>query len=436
MTYNYIDPIGNPDHFVSAYVRWAADQCDAALEYHEALAFALLATATRGVKARLIVAPQGVRSNMYYLLYGPSTSSRKSTAMRIARNFATARLPGPLDGFFAPPDFTPGGLEAELQDRDGEEIACTVFVDEFTKLFGKMQTQRYMDGLRHTMMTLYNQPDTSYRRANKGASNNKEDKVEIHNAHLTIVGNVTPAITKRVKATDIDDGFLARFSVVYPTEFPQQRSMFAGHCDEKEGDRLAFQLDGLKKWSYWATGRKTQAQNGGYSVEYDPVSLQVLDDYQRQYNALAAGDDVDSIMAQRAVDMLLKISMLVRLGYGVPPKNVPVLVTAADMEIAGSVVDRYIKGGIRMANHIDPSAHEEQVQKYLRKYGARREMPRRHIARGMHLSKREMDELQFTLIDRGLIALEERGERFVLHWVNQTDEAKKPAFVVKEDSDE
>jgi NrS-1 polymerase HBD domain len=71
-----------PDHFVSQYIELVSVRTDAAHEYAEAGALLLLAMATPGVRARLNIFPGGLGTNLYLLVLGRSTRSRKSTVLR------------------------------------------------------------------------------------------------------------------------------------------------------------------------------------------------------------------------------------------------------------------------------------------------------------------------------------------------------------------
>src|SRR5262245_22259163 len=63
-------------HFVSEFIRYAAECSDTAHEYYEAVAFILLAVATPQVRARLRQYPGGLPTAFYAILIGDSTRSR------------------------------------------------------------------------------------------------------------------------------------------------------------------------------------------------------------------------------------------------------------------------------------------------------------------------------------------------------------------------
>src|SRR5690348_11565336 len=75
-----------PDHLVHRFAEYAAEGTDAAIEYHEANGLSLISAALPGVRAELAPYPNGLPVNLYVLLLGDSTVSRKSTSNDIRRD--------------------------------------------------------------------------------------------------------------------------------------------------------------------------------------------------------------------------------------------------------------------------------------------------------------------------------------------------------------
>ena len=83
--YSFLSPCP-PDHFLTRWIDSASKRTDAAHEYHEAAGLVLLASATPNVRARLRPYPRGLPTNLYVLLIGDSTISRKTTSANLARD--------------------------------------------------------------------------------------------------------------------------------------------------------------------------------------------------------------------------------------------------------------------------------------------------------------------------------------------------------------
>jgi hypothetical protein len=157
------DSAFDDDHFVSRWLAYASERTDAAHEYHEAAALALLAAATPTVRARLAPYPGGLPTNLYVLLLGDSTTSRKSTTKDLARDVQALAVPGSLSA----DHFSPEGFVEQLASRPHD--STTVFVDEFGELLDKLHHAKHMAGLRGLLLTCYSGDDYTYRRHTKRA---------------------------------------------------------------------------------------------------------------------------------------------------------------------------------------------------------------------------------------------------------------------------
>jgi hypothetical protein len=125
--YRFI-PVVSPRHFVSDWIGYASARTDAAHEYHEAAALALLAAATPNLRAHLAPYPNGLPTNLYLLFVGDSTTSRKSTAKDFAQDVQQRALPGSLSA----DQFSPEGFVEQLAGRPRDSM--TLYVDEFGEL--------------------------------------------------------------------------------------------------------------------------------------------------------------------------------------------------------------------------------------------------------------------------------------------------------------
>src|SRR5262249_1949893 len=84
------------EHFVSHFIAYAAQRTDAAHEYHEATALILLASATPNVRAPLAQYADGLPTNLYLIIIGDTTKSRKSTSKNIGRDLQHCVIPDSL----------------------------------------------------------------------------------------------------------------------------------------------------------------------------------------------------------------------------------------------------------------------------------------------------------------------------------------------------
>lgn len=411
--YSFKPAVEDPANWIWKYIDYAKECTDAPYEFHEAYAFYLLSLATAGMRLFLSPYPKGLRTNLYILIYGTSSLMRKSTAMEIAldiqgRSLTFARLPA---------DFTPGGLEESVAERVG--MASGLFIDEFTGLIDKMNHQTFMAGTKAFMLTMFSRDSWEYqRRAKKG----QKDMIEIKDAHLCIIGNVTPAVSSRLQLNDIDDGFLARFAVIMPKAKPARRRLFdLQQTDPDKRAAIGNELLEIYKNSQRAASRDKE-------VTIDPIALRHLDDFQaeieeRQTKVTASG----GVMLERVADMANKCSMIVAAGRPNGFDTGTLHVTESDTLQAVDLARKWAEWSLEFADTIQSSPDEQKILRlvnYIGRQGGK--CARRDLMRFHKMSARQMDEMQSTLIQRGEITLTEETQngsnKPTLYWVARRDE--------------
>lgn len=384
-----------PDgHFVREYCRYASERTDAAGEYHQAAALFLLACATPGVRARLAPYPQGLPTNLYLLLIGDSTVSRKSTAMAIAADVLTAAIPGAKLAEAASPE----GFAEELAERPGDASAW--IVDEFGELLHKLNNARHMAGLRGLLLTVYGGGDYTYRRHSKRVKGGGkvEDVDRIERPHLSILGAATPAVFDTLTEADMMTGLLPRFAIIMPDGKPPRRPFYELPAGvDAQRNRLVMWLRRIYEW----------ARGGQRTVRFEPGALELLDDFAAdiEQEAAEATNEAARTMLQRLTPMAVKIGILAAAGRTDALGGDELTVTVEDATAAAQVAAVWRFDAVRFAERVGQNEFEKHVQRCLRFVQERGPVPRRAVARAMHLPKRLLDEVEATLLDRGLITV-------------------------------
>jgi len=407
--YAFKPAVEDPANWIWKYIDYAKECTDAPYEFHEAYAFFLLSLATAGVRLYLSPYPNGLRTNLYVLIYGTSSLMRKSTAMEIAMDIQGRALT------FArmPENFTPGGLEEEVAERAG--VASALFIDEFTGVLDKMNHQSYMAGTKSFLLTMYSRDSWSYaRRAKQG----KKDQIEVTDAHLCIVGNVTPAVSNRLMLTDIDDGFLARFAVIMPHAKPMRRRLYdLQKADQIKRADVTTELLEIYKRTQRAAARTKTAE-----AEITAVGLKHLDDFQdeleqMQTKATASG----TVMLERVMDMATKVSMLIAAGRPDGFASGHLLVTETDVLQGMELARKWSGWAVEFAETVQMSPDEQKIVRimnFLEKNGG--QATRRDIHRQIKGLSRQLDDLQSAMVERGLIGLREEtsngSHKPTLYW--------------------
>jgi hypothetical protein len=227
-----------PDHFVSVFIRYAAECIDTAHEYFEAVALMLLAVATPKVRARLRQYPGGLPTAFYAILIGDSTRSRKTSTIGLGLDLLEQPVPDCLLAEQASP-------EAFVEQLAGRSHNSTLWaVDELGETLDKLHHSKYMAGLRGLLLSLYEGRSYRYKRTTKRTKKGEpvEDSLLIDSPNLAVLGATTPSIFEIVTSRDVSSGFMARFAVVMPSGRPVRRGL-----EEPTADLLA-QRDSLAAW--------------------------------------------------------------------------------------------------------------------------------------------------------------------------------------------
>lgn len=227
-------PVGN---FIRHYIEYAECFTDAAEDYHLAHGMVLMSAATNGLKIRPIPGGPWMGTNIYCMIYGVTTNSRKSYCMEIAKRVMNAAG----KEWALPEQFSPEGLVETLAERSEASI---MYQDEFTTILEGMLKQKYMAPLRGILLQLYKDRNLQRRLASqkKGAEGG-DRTVEVKDAHLSLIGNVTPAIGANLKDSWIEDGFLNRMLIVLPNN--REKVVKIDEIEEIGPDEIN-RLDGVK----------------------------------------------------------------------------------------------------------------------------------------------------------------------------------------------
>lgn len=385
-------PYVDKHNFVSGYIDYASMCSDAPFEYHEALAFILLACATPKVRAELSIYPEGLGTNLYVVLIGDSTRSRKSTSTALALHVLQRALSDAL----LPDSASPESLVEQLAERSGRS---TVFVaDEFAGLLDKLHHQKHMAGFVALLLTIYSGRDYRYSRHSKRTKDGERvsDQDVVHEPHLSIAAAATPSIFSTTTQTDIETGLLPRFAVVMPETLPPRKPFYQAKPPDQSYTNALVKV--LADLHVWAQKRP--------KVVFGPGALETVDGFQAEIEAMAGEDNAPTIMLQRLGAMALKLSMLVACGRLNATESSTLTVTEDDARQAVGVARRWKEYAIRFAERVGETQFETVVQRVKRLLTPGKSVERRTIARKLHLSKRTLDEVQETLVDRGLIAVQ------------------------------
>lgn len=380
-----------PDHFVTAWIKRFSQQCDAALEYHEAAALVALAQATPTLSARISGSADGLRTNLYILFLGLAGITRKSTA----KDYAVEVLRRALPQVLLPEQMTQESFVESLTQCNGGSALWAI--DEFTDTLSKMLNATFLAGMRGVLLEMYSRTSYSYRRVSKTVKAKKkgnedsaveraEDMFHIDNVAFSLIGCATDTLFRSLDSTAVGSGLLTRFAIIMPEGKPARLPQFALTEDAIPS--------ALVQWIHGISERTAKQ-----SVVFEPDVLQRIDE------AIDKPLDESGDRCQMTVRMGVmarKVAMLAAAGRPLQDgalETPHLVVTMDDAEAAIKVVTRWIGYARAFEARTDESAFEVTVQKCVAIIKGQT-LNRRVIAQRVHVPARELLEIEKTLQQR------------------------------------
>jgi len=146
-----------------------------------------------------------------------------------------------------------------------------------------------------------------------------------------------------------------------------------------------------------------------HGVVFQPGAMEIIDRFARGIEEAAEPNEAVRIMQQRLTAMAIKVAVLSAAGWseGIPA-TADVPVSTQDAEMAVACLARWANDARAFAERVGESEFEAKLQRCLSLIREQGAAPRRELARAAHCPKRVMDDIEATLLDRGLITVSER----------------------------
>lgn len=403
-----------PRTLVDDYKDWAMASTDAIVDYHELTFFIVLSTlCAQGITCNTTYGV--VQPNLWGLILGDSTLSRKTTAMKMAMSFVEEI---DKDRILAT-DATAEGLMSGLAGRPQQ--VSVFFRDEISGFFDSIKNKQYMSNMPELMTQLYDVPPILSRKLRK------ETFTVTSPVFIFFGGGIKDRTYSLISEDMIMSGFIPRFLTVSgTTDLTNIRRTGPAKANiiEKRGE-IAQALHSLYE-SYNQTGSFMLA---GTKVHDVPQQIEAMlsDDAWTRYGDIeekmwtTANASVISELAlptyERTSRSLLKMAMLIAAIRREPVDNV-LEVYDEDVAIAAKYIQRWLPYTVDLLVNSGRTTSQRLLDNVL---GAVRKEPgilRGKVMQHYHLSRREMDEVQNTLEDRGQIVVEKKGKAVYLRAVD------------------
>lgn len=403
--------MGTIEHsFIDDYIEWASDVTDASKEYHE-LSGCILLSAMLADKMHLPIQSGKIIPNLWGLVLGESTLTRKTTAMDMAMDFVLDHDPSLI---LATMDSSVEGMFTALSDRS--EKVSIYYRDEVTGFFDAMTSKSYLAGMDTTMTKLYDSPGVMTRQLRK-------ETITVNSpVFIFFGGGILENIYSVVNQQMFFSGFMPRFLVV-SGEVDMTKLRWLGPPTHKNStnprDKIKVALADFVEIYRTQTIKQTifgqQAEvSKQVSVELTDEAWNKMRDIEQKL-VVAANSSNLSLVAlptfTRLTGSLLKLSMLIAATRQ-EPKDFVITVELRDLIHAASFIQKWAPFSIDLMSNVGKTTSERELQRVLKYVRERPGLTKAEHMRRFHMQSLQAKIIFQTLEERGLITMKQAGRGF------------------------
>ncbi len=396
-----------PKTFVERYVEWCRSRSDAAWQYHQAGAFIIL-SCLLAESVRLPTSFGTVQPNLWFMILGDTTLTRKTTAMEMAMDLLLNVYPEAI----LATDGSIEGLLTELSVRPGK--TSLFWRDEFSGMLESMRKKDYYSGMVEALTKLY---DGKYQKRIL-----RKETIEVKDpVFILFAGGIKTRIIELLDIDYIINGFVPRF--IFIVAEPDLSGFKPAGPASEELLRLNTELVeelNIVRENYDA---ETVMVVGEQHISSKRVwNAQLSKDAWERYNAMekalveaglrSDNPDIYTPTMDRLAKSGLKIAVLMAAARQDPSKNESgtVHVELDDVIRAIYYIDQWKDFSTQVVNSAGKSLSEKTLERALILIRRGKET-RSAIMRSMHLTSRETDLILDTLEQRGFITRTKHGKK-------------------------
>lgn len=399
--------------FIDDYREWAMEATDAVPDFHDLCIFiALSAIISNSVK--LETSAGMLIPNLWGLVLGDSTLTRKTTSMRMVMDFLIT-----MDNeLVLATDGTAEGMLSGLAARPNK--ATVFYKDEISGFFDSMNKKDYMAGLQETLTALYDVPSIYIRRLRK------ETIVVESPSFVFLGGGVPDRIYSSINDGFVLSGFLPRFLVVHGEAGLDDRRALGPPTNAGLAKRpVIFN----KLADLFETYAKDVEQNiGGQPNIRVPRYVMVKPTpaawaANAKYEAMlleAAGQSLLRNLALPTFDRLsrslFKMAMILAAVRQIPKKDETIVMDECDVVNAAYYVQQWGKNSVQLVVNAGKDVHEKYLERIYNFINDKPGIMRSQIMQRFHMNSRDMSAIMQTLEDRGQVRTERRGKGYA-YWI-------------------
>lgn len=388
------------DSFITKYVDWASTCTDSPKQYHVALAIAIL-SAILSPHVRMETSFGEFRPNLWFMILANTTSTRKTTAMRLGINLLKAVESDPI---LSTGQGSAEGIISALSDRDGH--SSTFYRDEISGLVEEMARKDYMAGMMESLTKLYDGEEEK--------RTLRKETIHVKDPNLLIVaGGIKGRMVEILNINHVRSGFLPRFLIVCGLTAVEDMKPIGPPSPQTTGLRNALidYLEDLRERFSDKSG-KTSILNPLAKPKLTKIKatdeswdrMRKLEADVRDLGLSSENPDVFGPIYERMMNSIIKVAILIAADRAFRFQYEEPVLELEDIVNAISYADVWMESAYEVARGIEdkPSDEELKLQK-IEKYilGASDGVARSKLMQNFRLTAKQMNDIEATLVQRG-----------------------------------
>lgn len=399
----------NYEGFVERYIEWASNLGDAATQYHQAGAFTILSALLSG-RVTLPTSFGTIVPNLWFMILGDTTLTRKSTAMELAIDLV---MEVDDDCVMA----TDGSVEGLLQQLEARPKRPSIFLrDEFSGLLEMMVKRDYYAGMAEVLTKLYD--GKMQKRVLRKETVTVRDPVL-----LILAGGIRTRVTGLLTHEHVSSGFIPRFIFITAESDTERLQPLGPPTERVLGNRgaLVEEMEGILE--HYGTARSVHIKAVGQTAKQAVAwRASLTPEAWARYNQLEADlvksgleseqPDLMTPLYDRLAKSTLKSAVLLAAAR---QRGDGVQVEVQDIVHAIRYAEQWRAYAIEIVNGIGKSVWERDLDRILTAIVKRPGISRSQLMQSYHLNAKTADLVFATLEQRGQITVTRFGAKQVYY---------------------
>ena len=401
--------VGEPatETFIDKYKDWALEATDATPEFHELSAMILLSS-IMSASVRLDTSYGPIAPNLWGMVLGDSTVTRKTTSMKMAIDFLTALEPEMV----VATDGSVEGILTAIATRPNK--VSLFFRDEISGLFDSINKRDYLSTMPQTFASLYDVPQVFTRILRK-------ETIRIESpAFVFYGGGIRDRVYQHINESWIESGFMPRFLIV-SGEFNEEDMRLTGPPTELVTTHRKALTEQLADF-YENYAAEVEINVGGVPMTMPPrILAELTTDAWTRYQAIEKeltikgyGSLIRNVALptfDRMSKSILKMAVILACARQEPVKN-RVTVDEDDVINAAWYGQKWGRHSVELILNAGKAPVEKELDIVYNKIANNPGILRSTLMQHLHLTSKSATELLTTLEDRGMIRHQKQGRGY------------------------